>query len=191
MQLSISAQHIKLGDGLNDHIKDKISEITAKYLEDNISTHVYFTKQRTSYNCRLIVTIGHQKQVIKSEGSAHDIHAAFDWAIAKLQLQLRKYKSKLKNHNKDKVKPSTITGLGEKYVIAPDGAEQDMKDNPVIVAEKSATIAALSVSEAVMKMDLEHLPAVIFFHGKTGRVNVVYYRGDGNISWVDSQDIVN
>ena len=37
-----------------------------------------------------------------------------------------------------------------------------------------------------MKMDLEDLPALMFRNVKTDRINVVYYRKDGNISWVDS-----
>ena len=38
-----------------------------------------------------------------------------------------------------------------------------------------------------MKMDLENLPALMFENIKTNRINVVYYRKDGNISWVDSK----
>ena len=59
-------------------------------------------------------------------------------------------------------------------------------DNPVIVAEKATKILKLSVGQAVMKMDLEDLPALMFRNVKTDRINVVYYRKDGNISWVDS-----
>ena len=34
-------------------------------------------------------------------------------------------------------------------------------------------------------MDLEDLPAVIFKNINNDRINIVYYRKDGNISWVD------
>ncbi len=60
-------------------------------------------------------------------------------------------------------------------------------DNPVIIAEKSVEILTLSVSGAVMKMDLENLPALMFQNSHTNRMNVVYYRRDGNISWIDSK----
>ncbi|EER22260.1 ribosome-associated factor Y [Rickettsia endosymbiont of Ixodes scapularis] len=36
-----------------------------------------------------------------------------------------------------------------------------------------------------MKMDLEDLPAVVFKNINNDRINIVYYRKDGNISWVD------
>jgi hypothetical protein len=38
-----------------------------------------------------------------------------------------------------------------------------------------------------MKMDLENLPALMFENIKNNRINIVYYRKDGNISWVDSK----
>ena len=60
-------------------------------------------------------------------------------------------------------------------------------DNPAIIAEKPTQVLPISVGEAVMKMDLENLPALMFENVKTGRINVVYYRRDGNISWVDSK----
>ena len=76
-----------------------------------------------------------------------------------------------------------------KYIISSQhsGEEEFNVDNPAIVAEKPAKILSLSVGEAVMKMDLENLPALLFENVKTGRVNVVYYRKDGNISWVDTK----
>ena len=60
-------------------------------------------------------------------------------------------------------------------------------DNPVIVAEKATKILKLSVGQAVMKMDLQDLPALMFFNSAHGRLNVVYRRADGNISWVDPE----
>jgi len=91
------------------------------------------------------------------------------------------------------LKVSEISPNSTKYVISPtkiDDEDDETKeidfDNPVIVAEKATKILKLSVGQAVMKMDLEDLPALMFRNVKTDRINVVYYRKDGNISWVDS-----
>ena len=130
--------------------------------------------------------------VIKSSASSDDVYFAFDAALSKVEKQLRKYKSKLKDHS-SKMKVSEISPDSTKYVISPtkiDDEDDETKeidfDNPVIVAEKATKILKLSVGQAVMKMDLEDLPALMFRNVKTDRINVVYYRKDGNISWVDS-----
>ena len=107
-------------------------------------------------------------------------------ALAKCEKQLRRYKSRLKDrHNKIKLSEVDLGAI--KYVIAPnrDDGSHDA-DHPVIIAEKKVQLEDLTVSEAVMKMDMENLPAVMFKNIKNGRLNIVYYRTDGNISWVDS-----
>ena len=52
---------------------------------------------------------------------------------------------------------------------------------------RSTEIGTMTVSEAVMKMDLQDLPALMFFNSAHGRLNVVYRRADGNISWIDPE----
>lgn len=68
-------------------------------------------------------------------------------------------------------------------------AELEEKGAPAVIAEKSTNIERLSVSDAVMKMDLADLPALMFFNAGNGRLNVVYRRVDGNISWVDPEEV--
>jgi alpha-beta hydrolase superfamily lysophospholipase len=43
----------------------------------------------------------------------------------------------------------------------------------------------LSVSEAVMELDLTGTAVVGFRHAGHGRVNLVYRRPDGHIGWID------
>jgi hypothetical protein len=55
----------------------------------------------------------------------------------------------------------------------------------MVIAETTKPLHKLSVSDAVMQLDLTGAPALVFIHASTGRVNVVYRRGDGAIGWVD------
>ena len=57
--------------------------------------------------------------------------------------------------------------------------------NPVIIAEATTSLKRLSVSEAVMELDLTGAACLVFQHGSSGRVNIIYRRSDGNIGWVD------
>lgn len=186
MQISVAGQHITVGVSLNDYVKDRAEEVVKKYFENAISAHVHFSKQGFQYTCNIVVNDG-VKHVIKSESISDEIYTSFDVAIAKVEKQLRKYKSRLKDRQ-GKIKVSEVALKAMKYVISPYQEEEaDIENGPLIIAEKPTEIAAISVSEAVMKMDLENLPALMFKNSKTNRINVVYYRKDGNISWVDSK----
>jgi hypothetical protein len=66
-----------------------------------------------------------------------------------------------------------------------DEAAEPEDDNPVIVAETQTAIHELSVSDAVMQLDLAERPLLVFQNASLGRINVVYRRDDGNIGWID------
>jgi hypothetical protein len=73
------------------------------------------------------------------------------------------------------------------YVIAAPEHDDDgvAEFNPVIIAESTTALKRLSVSEAVMELDLTGGAVVVFRHAGHGRVNLVYRRGDGHIGWID------
>ncbi|HJD60162.1 MAG TPA: ribosome-associated translation inhibitor RaiA [Rickettsia endosymbiont of Omalisus fontisbellaquei] len=190
MSISVSGQHISIGNNLQEYSKERATQVVKKYFTDIINIDIHFSKEGINFKCDIIVKYGSGKHnIIKSNDSCNDIYVAFDKAMSKLEKQLRKYKSKFKNHHAGKVKISEIAYEGTKYIISsqPDSetSNSEDNDNPTIIAEKPVEILKLSVKEAVMKMDLENLPAVVFKNINNDRINIVYYRKDGNISWVD------
>jgi len=192
MQVSVSGQHLSIGLSLQEYVKERMGGSIKKYFDHAPSATVHFNKQNHHFSCDIVVNDGTGRHiVIKSNASSDDVYFAFDAAISKIEKQLRKYKSKLKDHS-SKMKVSEVIPTTTKYVISPTKIDDEVEDqeidldNPVIVAEKATKILKLSVGQAVMKMDLEDLPALMFRNVKTDRINVVYYRKDGNISWVDS-----
>ena len=190
MQVSISGQHISIGNSLQDYVKGRIQDVVHKYFAHAISTNIHFSKQHFHFICDIVVNDGTGRHIIiKSNSSSDDVYSAFDIALSKLQKQLRKYKSKLTDHhNRSKVSKGVEA---TKYIISPHEASEDdayeiqASDSPTIIAEKSTEILTLTINEALMKMDLENFPALVFNNSNTGRINVIYYRKDGNISWID------
>ena len=55
----------------------------------------------------------------------------------------------------------------------------------MVVAEMTTEIPSLTVSEAVMRMDLGDLPALMFRNQAHGGLNMIYRRKDDNIGWID------
>jgi ribosomal subunit interface protein len=198
MQISVSGKQINIGSALQDHVKDRLSKGVTKYFDRALTGNVVFSRQAHLFCANIMVNEGTGMGVLlKSDAESDDIYSAFDAALLRIEKQLRRYKSKIKSHHKPKIADlafsSTSPVKGTKYVISPfahhdtDEMVEETLDNPLIIAEKTTAIETLAVSEAVMKMDLAHLPALLFINSKTGRINVVYHRADGNISWVDPE----
>ena len=189
MKIQVSGQHINIGASLQEYVKQRIEVIVSKYFNIVVSAGINFTKQNYLFECQLMINEGSgRKVVIKSTATADDIYVSFDMALAKVEKQLRRYKSKLQNKDKLNTSDALNSMQAIKYVINSRYEEdKEPEEAPVIIAEKPTEIHHLSVSEAVMKMDLENLPALLFKNVKTGNISVVYYRKDGNISWVETK----
>ena len=56
-----------------------------------------------------------------------------------------------------------------------------------MIAETTAEMDTLSVSGAVMRLDLWEQSALVFPHAESGSINMIYGRRDGNIGWVDPE----
>jgi hypothetical protein len=71
-------------------------------------------------------------------------------------------------------------------IEAPGEDDDDVTGySPVIIAEATTPLKRLSVSEAVMELDLTGAACIVFQHGSSSRVNVIYRRPDGHIGWID------
>lgn len=186
MLIKITGKNMNVGNSLREYVEVSLEGAVSKYFDQAIDADVVFFKEAHLFCADIIVNEGTGAGItIRGQAQETDVYAAFDAASARMEKQLRRYKRKLKNHHK--------TPLGElplaatKRVLTNDGQEgADDDETNLIIAEKKAAIETLTVSDAVMRMNLASLPALIFINKKTGKVNLVYHRADGNISWVES-----
>lgn len=186
MKVIVSGQHMNVGDALRTHIEDSLEKHVAKYFDKAITASVTLTMEKQHYvRTDILVNEGTGKGlVIKSSSHDGDAYRSFDLALEKVAKQMRKHKSRIKEHQK--VNPTKLSPIeAKRYVILPASEEEDMGDAPAIIAEKIASIESMAVGDAVMKMDLLNLNAYIFINSGTNRLNMLYYRGDGNIAWID------
>lgn len=190
MQLHISGRHVDLGAAFQEHVEKRLNDGFSKYLDRITSVDVVVSKQaHHQFRVDILGNPGtHSGIVIKSQGDAGEVYAAFDDAATKAEKQLRRYKRRLKDHHSRESNDARTTSA-RKYVLQPEATDKelDAKADHVVIAEKATDIATLSVSDAVMKMDLADLPALMFYNSGSGRLNVIYRRTDGNISWVDPE----
>lgn len=194
MKVSVTGHHMQTGESLQTYVNERIEYIVDKYFENAISAHIVFSKAHHLYHCEIIVNDGTKRHdLVKSEAECDEPYSSFDNALGKLEKQLRRHKSRLKDRH-NKIKVSEISSEAIKYIINKPSEEQfedlntvsDQEDHPLIIAEKPLEISTMSVSDAVMRMDLEDVPTKVFYNKKTQRINVVYYRPDGNIAWVQT-----
>lgn len=193
MQISVSGKGVDVGESLRAHIEKGLEEQVTKYIDRVTSVQAVVSHEAHRFRIDLHGNLGtHAGLVVRSSALGDNVYAAFDGALEKLAKQLRRYKRKISNHHKLSHGGAEREYVrGRKYVLSADFAEEH--DEPaagVVIAEKAEQIETMTVSEAVMQMDLRDLPALMFYNAAHGRLNVVYKRVDGNISWVDPEGAV-
>ncbi len=196
MQLTVTGRGVEVGSALSSHVDASLGGILSKYFRTAIEAHAVFSREAHSAHADLAIHVG-RGIIVNSTASASDFYAAFDIAADRLAKRLRRHKRRLRDYH---AKPRSGAGEPEwaqSYVLAAlldsdddvgDDAGAEVvygTDVPVVIAEMSTEVPNLTVSEAVMQMDLADTPVLLFRNRSHGSLNLVYRRDDGNIGWID------
>jgi ribosomal subunit interface protein len=188
MTLRISGKSISVGDALRGRVSERTEEVLRKYFDGNYSGHITVSKDGFGFrtDCALHLDSG---ITLEADSNAADAYASADQALLMIEKRLRRYKSRLKDRSARKAHAASeaLAGMdAPSYVIeAPAEGDEVTAYSPVIIAEATTSLKRLSVSEAVMELDLTGAACLVFQHGSSGRVNIIYRRLDGNVGWID------
>lgn len=189
MKIQISGKHIDIGDALRTHVEERLTAGIMKYFDRPVDSMVVFSREGHQFKCDASVHLA-SGITLQAAGHEGDIYAAFDGAADRLEKRLRRYKSRLKNHHNANKEPLPVLAASS-YVLKAEADEETEGDlQPVIIAEDVTHIKTLSVGEAVMQLDLQDTPVVLFRNGSEGGLSMVYRRPDGNIGWVDPANAI-
>ncbi|HZW46257.1 MAG TPA: ribosome-associated translation inhibitor RaiA [Microvirga sp.] len=185
MSLRVSGKNLDIGEALRSQVIARMAGAMSKYFDGGYSGHVTVAKDGTGFrtDCVLHLTSG---ITIEASGAAQDAYSSFDQSAIRIEKRLRRYKQRLKEHaNPGNARETSLEALYAVFEAPTDEAVEEGSYHPVVIAETTKPLHRSSVSEAVMQLDLTGAAALVFIHAGTGRVNVVYRRGDGAIGWVD------
>ncbi len=178
-----------IGDSMKSYVEGHIDGIVDKYFEntiDSIDGTVTMSKNAYLHRADCNVHLGHGVY-LQTHAEEKDVYAAFDAAAEKLEKRLRRYKRRLTNHHKDRSNGQSTIPAQYKILEAEAETMAEPAEHlqPAIIAEMQLEIPEVSVSDAVMRLDLAELQTLMFRNLTHGGLNVVYRRTDGNIGWID------
>jgi ribosomal subunit interface protein len=196
MPFRVSGKNIDIGEALRERVNSRIAEATAKYFDGGFSGHVTVGKEGFGFRTECVIHLD-SGIVLEAEALAADAYTSAEQAALRIEKRLRRYKRRLKDHQGTRADGHGRGGDAidaQSYVIAAPEHEDDeaaAEWNPTIIAESTAVLRRLSVSEAVMELDMRGVPVVVFRHAGHGRINLVYRRAAGHIGWIDPPAIDN
>ena len=200
MQVQVSGKHVDVGEALRERVSDELQTSVGKYFERGGDAEVIVARDGHGFrvDCRLMLASG---QPLLSHGLGGDAHSAFAAALHKIETRIRRYKRRLKSHSIAATAKQAETDAAYIVLRAPEGVDEvdddfdDLDqgqtgaatDGPMIIAESQAPLRTMTVSMAVMQLDLTESQTIVFKNAAHGGLSVVYRRADGNIGWIDPE----
>jgi ribosomal subunit interface protein len=189
MHITVSGKQVDLSDALRTRVSDGLDTIAGKYFDGALEANVTFSRARSFFTCDINVHAG-RGLTLRGEGEAADANGAFDDAAEHIAKRLRRYRRRVNEHARDLANRERPQAARQ-YVLRQEdeAAEAPPSGNAqafaTVIAETATSIDQLSVSEAVMRLDLADQQVMMFHNSTTGELNVVYRRTDGHIGWID------
>jgi ribosomal subunit interface protein len=194
MQVQVTGKHIDVGEALRTRISDDLLNSIGKYFERGGDADVVLSRDGHGYRIDCVVSLA-SGQRLQSHGLGMDAHGAFGQAMAKIETRIRRYKRRLKSHSV--AAEAKAAEVAASYVLRAPEEDADLDDwgdesggkplAAMVIAESQEQLKTMTVSMAVMDLDLTEQPAIVFRNAAHGGLSVVYRRPDGNIGWIDPQ----
>ncbi|MCL2326153.1 MAG: ribosome-associated translation inhibitor RaiA [Proteobacteria bacterium] len=189
MQIDVSFRHMEPSDTLRDYADEKLRRVIRKHIRDDFDAQITLSVEKFRHIAKILLS--YKGISIKCEEQSEDMYQSIDLALDKLERQIRRYKDKLRTHKPDRVDASRTLSLSvvsvdesESAIIA-DDAEEVVEEilaataTARILKHETLTITAMSVDDAIMKLQLELLPVIVFVNEETKSTNVLYKQENG------------
>lgn len=192
MSISVSGKQTKVGKSLTSYVKENVKITLTKYFEKFMSANIIFSKMKFNFKCEINLHV-EGNIFVRSSAESNDAYGAFNISNEKIKKRLRRYHRKLVDHRKQQKGRQKLTELKASQYLIKD-PEKNLKtrkeiDNPIIIAENKIKIQTLSVSEALMIMNLTEQNAILFRNSSSKKINFLSRKLDGNISWIEPKNL--
>lgn len=185
MQIDISFRHMEPSDVLRDYADEKIRRVIRKHIRDDFDAQITLGVEKSRHIAKLHLV--YKGISVKCEESSEDMYKSIDLALDKFERQIHRYKDKIRTH---KARSGAAKTLDVAVVAVPEveaveeveavQEEVAAAETAKVIKHEKLTIVEMSISDAVMKMDLESLPVVVFINEETKATSVLYKQEDGS-----------
>lgn len=168
MEIKIRGNKVTVTDAIREQIESKFTRLE-KYFEnpDEITANVLIRVNNLSQIIE--VTIPTHKFTLRAEESHEDLYAAIDLMVDKLERQIRKNKTRLKN----KLKNNDVNDFNFDF-------EPVEENKNKVIKRKEIEMKPMDEEEAILQIELLGHDFFVFKNSEEECISVLYKRKDGH-----------
>lgn len=175
MNISIHGDHVKITEAIKEYIEEKLGKLS-KYFDESSEVDVIVRVRVRAQEQIIEVTVPTKLFTLRAEEANADLYTAIDLVQKKLEAQIKKNKSKLASHYRDK----------KGFVIASDDFKI-VEEESQIARRKEIEFKPMDEEEAILQMELTEHDFFVFKNAKEKCVSVVYKRKDGKYGIINAR----
>jgi len=171
MNFSFSGRHMEIGESLTQKARDACKKLAAKYRVEFLDANIVMKKDAYLFITDMTVKTSTGNSYFVTDNAEEPI-LSFEITLQKLEQQFQKKRKSCKSNKK------------VEYNSFDNPVSESEENSPMIIAEILDDLPLMSVSEAAKHLNKDR-HVFIFENISNSAVNVVYWRSDGNIGWLD------
>jgi len=173
MKIEFIEKNFKITDSLRDIIKKKISKLD-RYFGENAKARVVCKMENKKH--KIEVTIKNEGFLYRSEVIGENMNENIDLALPKIERQvIKQYEKK-----RDKFRNLVIDYSDLAFL---DNKPEDI--NREIIKKKVFDLDPILIEDAIDFLDAIDHDFYVFLNSKTGKINILYVRGNGGLGLIE------
>jgi putative sigma-54 modulation protein len=183
MDITVTGRKMTVSDALRAYVEEKINNSVKVFNISPMSAEVVLRKEKNPANPKpsvAEVTLFTKGHIIRTEEAEEDMYAAIDVAAAKVERQLRKYKTKVLDKRTGGKRHHEAPPVELDKLIGVDRLAPEAEDESRVVRVKEIDLVALTEAEALIQIDLLGHDFFMYSDPIDGLTNVMYRRKDGS-----------
>lgn len=181
MKFTFTDKKVNIPDRVHAYAEKKIGKLE-RYFKNEPETSVVFSVEK-GRNI-LEVTIRSGATIIRVAESTSDMFVSIDAAVASIERQLRKNKSRLEK----RLRKEAFSAASEEEVFVPE-ADEEEEPTYQVVRSKRFFFNPMTTDEAILQMNLvDHAFFAFRNEDEGGAFSVVYKRNDGGYGIIIDQN---
>lgn len=179
MKTTIIAKDMHVSPAITERVMKKTNKME-RYLDQNTEMLIRLGKEKNNRRtCE--ITVPFEGVMLRAESTSDDnLYVSIDQALAKLERQIHKHRTKLEKRLRDDAFKTKDYEFVEEIDEPNSGARE-------IVRTKTFPVRPMSTDDAIFQMELLGHGFFAFVNSDTERINVLYLRKDGNLGLLEPE----
>lgn len=181
MKYQIIGKNIEVTDSIREAVQAKLKRME-KYFVINDEVICRAVVQSYTVGAKIEITIFTKEMDFRTEVRNDDLYAAVDFAVDKLEGQMRRLKTRMSRRE------TIDKGLGKSIAFENFQEEKEAEEAEEVVRTKSIYLEPMSLDDAITRMQALGHSFFLYLDSEDDRISVVYVRNDGGYGVIQAEN---